>query len=74
MSQTSSTVRLRATLNLCTCLAPFTTYVAFAMALSGCAVAPVEPAMERLEAFTRFVREERKIARQTVKESGQEPR
>jgi tripartite-type tricarboxylate transporter receptor subunit TctC len=34
----------------------------------------VEPASERLEAFAKFVREEREIARQTVKESGQEPR
>jgi tripartite-type tricarboxylate transporter receptor subunit TctC len=34
----------------------------------------VEPASERLEAFARFVREERKIAKDTVKESGQEPR
>lgn len=34
----------------------------------------VEPAAERLEAFARFVRSERKIAQQIVKESGQEPR
>ena len=50
--QTSSTVRLRGTLNLCTCLARFTTCVAFAMALSGCAVAPVEQAVERLDETT----------------------
>jgi tripartite-type tricarboxylate transporter receptor subunit TctC len=34
----------------------------------------VEPASERLEAFADFVRHEREVAQQTVKESGQEPR
>jgi len=34
----------------------------------------VEPAFERLDAFTRFIREERKLAQQMVKESGQEPK
>jgi tripartite-type tricarboxylate transporter receptor subunit TctC len=34
----------------------------------------VEPAGERLDAFARFVRDERKLAEQIVKESGQEPR
>ena len=34
----------------------------------------VEPAMERLEAFGAFVRNERKLAATMVKESGQEPR
>jgi len=34
----------------------------------------VEPASERLEAFASFVREQRKLAAQTVKDSGQEPK
>jgi tripartite-type tricarboxylate transporter receptor subunit TctC len=34
----------------------------------------VEPAAERLDAFARFIREERKLAQQMVKESGQEPK
>ena len=34
----------------------------------------VEPASERLEAFAQFVRDERKLAAQIVKESGQEPK
>ena len=34
----------------------------------------VEPASERLDVFARFVRDERKFARQIVKESGQEPK
>jgi hypothetical protein len=34
----------------------------------------VEPAMERLEAFAAFVRDARKMAEQTVKDSGEPPR
>jgi tripartite-type tricarboxylate transporter receptor subunit TctC len=34
----------------------------------------VEPAAERLDAFARFVREERKLAQQMVKDSGLEPK
>jgi hypothetical protein len=34
----------------------------------------VEPASERLEKFAQFVRDERKLAAQIVKESGQEPK
>jgi tripartite-type tricarboxylate transporter receptor subunit TctC len=34
----------------------------------------VEPAGERLDAFARFVRSEREVARRIVKESGQEPK
>ena len=34
----------------------------------------VEPAPERLDAFASFMRTERKIAAQIVKESGEEPK
>jgi len=34
----------------------------------------VEPAPERLEVFARFIREERKLAQQMVKDSGLEPK
>ena len=34
----------------------------------------VEPATERLDEFARFIREERAVAKQIVKESGQEPK
>jgi hypothetical protein len=34
----------------------------------------VEPAMERLDEFARFVAAERKFAEQIVKESGEQPR
>ena len=34
----------------------------------------VEPAAERLDVFARFISDERKFARQIVKESGLEPK
>ena len=37
-------------------------------------IARVEPASERLDVFARFIRDERKLAQQIVKESGMEPK
>ena len=34
----------------------------------------VEPAPERLDVFAKFIREERKLAQQMVKDSGIEPK
>ena len=34
----------------------------------------VEPALERVDEFARFIRDERKLAQQIVKESGLEPK